>query len=85
MNRDLMNNADPKRVAQAMVDSLDRLQNYQPHEQMLGVCALFLFLSEFWKVPAQDVFNAAKNIINDSEGKRPEFAGVEMYIRKELA
>lgn len=84
MNRDLLNNARPDRVAQAVVDATDRLQNYQPHEQMMGVCALFLFLADHWGVPAQDVFTATKNLINDADGKRPEFAGIEQYIKKEL-
>lgn len=84
MHRDLLNNAKPDRVSRAMMEAIDRLQNYQPHEQLMGVCALFLFLSQAWGIPAQDVFTATKNLINDADGKRPEFAGIETYIKKEL-
>ena len=84
MNRDLLNNASPRRVANACIDVLDRLQNYQPHEQIMAAAALFLSLAEAARVPAQDVFTATKNLINGVDGKRVEFRALDAYVRNEL-
>lgn len=86
MNRDLFNNANPRRVAQATMAVIDATQRgFQPHEQMHAMAASFLMLAEHWGVPAQDLFTATKNLMNDQEGKRPEFAAVQMYMENELA
>lgn len=85
MNRDLFNNADPRRVAQATMSVIDATQRgFQPHEQMHAMAAAFLMLAEHWSVPAQDLFTATKNLMNDQEGKRPEFSAVAEYMRNEL-
>lgn len=84
MNLDRMNNADPYRVSQAAMAVLDRLQNFQPAEQIMGAAALFLILAEHRGIPAQDIFVATKNLINGVDGKRPEFRAVTEYCKHEL-
>ncbi|MFN4278328.1 MAG: hypothetical protein ACK4FJ_18700 [Ferrovibrio sp.] len=84
MNRDLFNNANLKDVGIAAMSVIDRLQLHQPHVQMAAAAVVFLGLSEHWGIPAQDVFTAVKNMINDGEGKRPEYTAVREYIRHEL-
>jgi hypothetical protein len=85
MNRDLMNNANPRRVANATMAVIDATQRgFQPHEQMLAMAAAFLMLAEHWGMPAQDAFRAVTNIMNDQDGKRPEFGAVARYMKEEL-
>jgi hypothetical protein len=85
MNRDLYNNANPRRVANCTMAVIDATQRgYQPHEQMHAMAAAFLLLAEHWGVPAQDLFTATKNLMTDVEGKRPEFAAVTAYMKQEL-
>jgi hypothetical protein len=47
---------------------------------------VFLHLADFWQVPAQDVFTAVTNLINDKDGKaRPEFRAIRPYMEGELS
>jgi hypothetical protein len=84
VNRDLINSAEPRRVAQAGMTVVDQLQVFQPHEQLMGVCALFLILAEHWRIPAQDVFTATKNLMNSEDGMHPTFRAMREYVSKEL-
>jgi hypothetical protein len=84
MNRDLFNNANPRRVANATIACLDRLQDYQPHEQMLAAAALFVSLADHWKLPAQDAFTVVKNLMLHEDRRRPEFGAVQLYMQNEL-
>lgn len=84
-DRDLMHMAAPSRVANVTLGTLNALQNWEPHEQVLGAAAVFLHLADFWRVPAQDVFTAVTNLINDKDGKaRPEFRAIRPYLDNEL-
>jgi hypothetical protein len=85
VNRDLINSASPRRVAQAGMTVVDQLQVFQPHEQLMGAAALFLVLAEHWRIPAHDVFTATKNLMNSEDGKHPAFAAMQEYVSKELA
>lgn len=86
MNRDLFMNANPRRVANCTMAVIDATQRgFQPHEQMHAMAAAFLMLAEHWGVPAQDLFTATKQLMNDQEGRRPEFSAVALYIEKELS
>lgn len=85
MNRDLYHSADPARVANCTMAVIDATQRgFQPHEQMHAMAIAFLMLAEHWGVPAQDAFTASKNLLNDQEGKRPEFGAVVQYMKNEL-
>lgn len=79
-----MNNADPRTVAQAAMTAVDRLQSFPAAEQIMGAAALFLILAEHRGIPAQDIFTATKNLINGTDGKRPEFRALAQYVKHEL-
>lgn len=85
INRDLFNTASPRRVANCTMQIVDTTQRgYQPHEQLHAMAIAFLMVCDHWGMPAQDVFSAAKNLLNDQDNKRPEFSAVEQYIANEL-
>jgi hypothetical protein len=80
-----MNNAGPRRVANAAMTVIDRLQiDFKSHEQVMGVAATFLILAEHFGIPAQEIFTATKNLMNGMDGKRPEFAAVMEYVKHEI-
>ena len=83
-NRDVMHMAQPKAVSDVSLTILNVLQDSRPEVQIMGAAAVFLALSEHLKVPAQDVFTATKNLINDQDGKRVEFRAVQAYLEGEL-
>lgn len=83
-NRDVMNSAQPSAVSTVALSVLNVLQDSRPEVQVMGAAAVFLFLAEHLQVPAQDVFSATKNLINDQDGKRVEFRAVEEYLKGEL-
>lgn len=81
---DKINNADPQRVADASFAVIDRLQNYQPHEQVMALASAFVLLTEQHKLPAQDAFTTTKNLMNEKSVLRPEFAAVRDYMKYEV-
>jgi len=44
-NRDRFNNADTAQSAQAAMTVIDRLQQFPPEEQLVGLAAAFLLLT----------------------------------------
>lgn len=84
-NRDTMNSASPKEVALAAMTAADRLQDFKPEIVIMGAAVLFLTLAEALDIPAQEVFTATKNLINGDDGKRAEFAGLEAYVKEDIA
>ncbi len=82
-NRDVMNMAKPRDVAMSAMTVMDRLQDARPEVQLMGIAACFLSVSEFYDIPAQEVFTATKNLINGDEGKRSEFRGIDAYMEGE--
>lgn len=85
-NRDLLNNAAPGDIAQAVYSLVDDLQLQKPHLQAAAVAVLFLIVADLWRVPPQDVFTVVKNLMTDPiHGERPEFRALRMYANEELA
>jgi hypothetical protein len=84
VNRDKINNADPKAVSKATFALLDRLQNFPVWMQPVAAAAAMLLLSEGLKLSAQDLFTVTKNLMNSKEGLRPEFEAVRDYVKHEL-
>lgn len=85
LNYDGLVNASPDRVGAACIHILTRLQDYPPHVQAAATAAVFLTLCEHYKVPAQDVMVATKNLMfGDQQGRRPEFGAVRDYLRHEV-
>lgn len=84
LNPDKMGSADEGAVANAAMTVVDQLQSFSPEVQMLGLTAAFLSLSKHHKQHPGDLFLTADNIMNGVQGKRPEFAAVDMYMENEL-
>jgi hypothetical protein len=85
IDRDILNMASAKRVANATLGTLNSLQNWSKEEQVLAAAAVFVTLADFLRVPAQDVFSAVNNMMVDKEGKaRPEFSAIMPYMEGEL-
>lgn len=84
LDRDLLNMTGVKPAANAAMAVIDRLQDYPPHVQVVGLAAGFLSMASHLGIPAQDVFTVTTNIINDQEGKRPEFKAVDAYLKGEV-
>lgn len=83
-NRDRMVNASAGAVAHAAMSVLDAVQTRPPEAQVLGAAAFFITACERFGVPAQDAFTAVTNLMNDREGRKPEFAAVRLYMENEL-
>lgn len=85
LDRDIMNMAAPRDVARASLATLNALQDFRPEIQIMGAATVFLSLAEHLGIPAQEAFSVTKNLINGDDGKRPEFKGVDAYMKGELA
>lgn len=78
-------NVSPKRVARATFRALDRIQEYEPHEQCAAAAALFIVVCETCKADPQDVMTATRNLLMDErEGRRQEFQALRMYAENEI-
>lgn len=84
LNRDTLNMTGIKPAANAAMTVIDRLQDFQPNVQLVGLAAAFLSMATHLGIPAQDVFTVTTNLINDAEGKRAEFAAVDAYLEGEV-
>lgn len=81
-------NADAKEVATLTVLLFDRLQGY-PHNEpkVLALASAFLLTCDAMKVPAQDAFEACKNLLADplhSSGMRPSFAAMSQHLKDDI-
>lgn len=83
IDRDKLNNTDPVHAAHASIAVLDRLQYFPQHIQATAAAVVFLVLAEHFKVPAQDIFTATKNMINAEDGIA-EFRAVQDYVKYEI-
>ena len=79
-----MNMADPSVVAKASFKVINQLQNFDPGIQATTAAAVFLVLCEHFKVPAQDIFTATKNLLNDQGEKQQELRALHDYVKSEI-
>jgi len=84
LHSDLLRNTPIEPACRASMAVIDKLQDYSPEVQILGVGATLKVIAEIYKVNLGDILSIIDNIMHYSEGKRPEFAAVEEYVRKEL-
>lgn len=81
LDRDLLHSLPTKAAAQATIKVLDALQFKSPEEQIAGLAAAFLLVSERYRMPAQDAFNVASNMMNHHNDRgRSEFEAVRSYL-----
>lgn len=84
--RDLTGNAPLRQSAQAAMSVADAVQRI-PNQgaRLMGLAASFLMASECAGLPVNDLMGMARNCINDAgEGRHPEFAAVDAYIKNEI-
>jgi hypothetical protein len=87
IDRDALNSAPKRQVADLCVSIFDRIQQRRKEHQLLGLAAAFTLLCDACKVPAQDVFAAVKNLMADpmtSTGLAPQFQAMRFHLRTEV-
>lgn len=84
LNRDVLGSIPSPQVANAAMTVIDRLQDFTPEAQMLGLAAAFQLLADHNKVSAPELFAFSDRIVNGVSGYRPEFRAVAMYMENEL-
>jgi hypothetical protein len=84
----VLSSADADQVATLAVSIFERLQNYPRKEyQLLAIACAFLLLSRAGRVPAQETFTYATNLMTDplrEEGMGRSFAGLLHYLENWL-
>lgn len=85
INRDLISNADPRKVANASMWLIDNTQGMQSLELTLASLACtFQLLAERVEMEPADLFTLTCNLMNHADGRRPEFAAIRDYLREDL-
>jgi len=85
INRDKINNIDPKVAARGAFTLLDRAQDLQPASQLVGTAALFLMLCKHHRIEAQDVMAVTKNLMASEGERHSEFRAIQDYMIHEVA
>lgn len=86
-DRDRFNMASRPAVAHTAVNALDRIQGAPKEHQVLGLACAFLLLAASIKMPAQEVFTAAKNLMYDpihNTRMGHQFAGIKQYLEEDV-
>ena len=85
LDRDKLQNADRKPVANAAMGVVDGVQRFPIEHRILGMAAAFIIMCRELGIEASDAFTAASNIMifRDSGNTTPEFLAVGDYIRNE--
>lgn len=87
VDRDALNGAPKKLVADLCVHVFDRLQDRKKEHQLLGLAAAFALLCDACRIPPQDVFTATKNLMADpmtSTGLAPQFQAMRFHLNTEV-
>lgn len=84
IDKDLLANCDRAAGGRAAMEVVTALQKHDPHVQVVGLAAAFKLLTEETKLHVGDVLTYTGNLMNDAEGRRPEFKAVSEYIKNEL-
>lgn len=87
VDRDRLNSANRKQVANDTVRIFDRIQGWKKEAQLLALASAFVLLAETCKVPAQDVFTASKNLMADpltASGLAPQFQAMKFHLNTEV-
>lgn len=87
VDRDVLNHAPKKLVAQLCVQVFDRLQGYRKEHQLLALASAFSLLADAARIPAQDVHTATKNLMADpltASGLAPQFQAMKFHLNTEV-
>lgn len=85
MNRDRLTNMSVREAATGTMQILDAVQDERPEKVVASAAAFFVHACDRFGIRAADALTITTNIINHAEGKRPEFAAVEQFMREEWA
>lgn len=83
-NRDTFANVSVQEAATATMSIIDSIQDLGAGVQQAAITAAFLAVTKHNNISPLDAFEITNNVINHAQGKRPEFAAVDMYVEKEL-
>lgn len=87
MDRDRLANADRTDVARSTVAIFNTLDGKPKAHQLLAICAAFLLMVEAARLPIQDAFVFAKNLMWDrvhADRMEARFAGMKFHLETEL-
>lgn len=83
--RDRLGNANITKTARLSMGILNTIQK-EPDKgaQLAAVCTVFHTVLHKAGLNIHDALGITSNLINASEGRKPEFKAVDLYIEKEL-
>ena len=82
-NPDVFGNVPARDSANAAMAVIDALQSFRPEVQLAGLASAFKLAAERVGIRPTDAFTVSGNLMNDVEGRRPEFAAVAEYMKQE--
>lgn len=87
IDRDRLNNANKYDVASTCVRIFDRIQAMDKEHQLLALACAFSLMADACRLPAQDIFTVAKNLMVDEQtatGIAPQFQAMRYHLDTEL-
>ena len=78
--------ANTRNTANAAFEMIDRMQNYDPGEQVLAAAIVMTYLVERHGVNPNDLYASARRMIMhpDTVTFRPEFAAIQQYMKDDM-
>lgn len=82
---DLMGNVSLTEAARAAMSVADAVQNF-PNQgvRLAAIVSVFTLAMEITGLNPAEVVGRAKNVVNQAEGRRPEFRAVQSYLAVEV-
>ncbi|MEG2140964.1 MAG: hypothetical protein RRY20_09285 [Bilophila sp.] len=83
--RDQLGNVSLTDAAHTAMSVADAVQTCpRKGARLIGIMAAALITIEASNLNLQDVLAMTRNVINHADGRRPEFAAVDAYVRNEV-
>lgn len=83
--RDQIGNVNLTEAARSAMSVADAVQNCPTKgARLMGIMAAALITIEASNLNLSDVLTMTRNAINHADGRRPEFAAVDAYVRNEI-
>ena len=83
-DHDVLNMVPARKTSHNTLGVINAVQDHSPEEQVAAIAATFLLMCEHYDIEPRQALTVSSRIINHSEGKYPEFAGVRDYMENEL-
>lgn len=91
IDRDRLMNADRGVVASLTVRLFSAIEDFRKERQLLALACAFVLLCDACRIPAQDVFTAAKNLMAnpiaaeaDARPMGPQFEAMSYHLRTDV-